>query len=229
MRIAKSPRLIGISSALLSTYMRFVNATCRMSYEPAAPEEMIKRGAPFIIATWHGQNYMMPFARPKDFPVDILTSRFVDGEVVARTIGRFGCGIIRGSGSIDPAAVPAKGGVSAFIAMRRRLEAGVSIALTADFDARGERRASLGVIMLAKVTGRPIVPAAFTTSRRVQLRTWDKAIVPLPFGRSACVFGEFIQVPADASDELLELTRRQVEDSLNAATLRANEIVDRPK
>ncbi len=54
------------------------------------------------------------------------------------------------------------------------------------------------------MSGRPIYPVAVTTSRRTELKSWDRAVINKPFGRMACVTGAPIRVAADASDDMLE-------------------------
>src|SRR5690242_21752351 len=102
---------------------------------------------------------------------------------------------------------------------------GYSVALTADVP-KIARVAGLGIVMLARESGRPIFPVAIATSRRYVLHNWDKTTINLPFSRGAAVCGEPVHVPADATDAVLELYRQQVEDNLNTATERAYTIVD---
>src|SRR5262249_60525318 len=87
--------------------------------------------------------------------------------------------------------------------------------------------AGLGIVMLAGTSGRPILPVAVATSRRLELDNWDRSAVNLPFGRAAIVGGDPIHVPAVRS-ESLESYRKDVENSLNLVTERAYDIVDRP-
>jgi lysophospholipid acyltransferase (LPLAT)-like uncharacterized protein len=92
------------------------------------------------------------------------------------------------------------------------------------------REAGLGIVTLAKVSGRPIVPIAIATSRRKVIeKSWDKTTINLPFGRSSLVLGDPIAVPADADGETLEELRRQVTDALNRATEKAYRLVDGAK
>jgi lysophospholipid acyltransferase (LPLAT)-like uncharacterized protein len=97
---------------------------------------------------------------------------------------------------------------------------GYNLVLTADVP-KVSRVAGLGIVMLARASGRPIYPTAIATNRRLQLHNWDRSAVNLPFGRGAVVLGESIRVPADADDAALEAARRLVETGLNAATERA--------
>ena len=226
-RLFRSPRWLELGAGLAASYLRFVNATSSLAYEPATPRQVADRAAPLILAMWHGQNFMMPFIRPPDVAIDILVSRAGDGELIARTLLKLGLGAVRGSGARDTARTRQKGGIAAFLAMRNRLREGVSVALTAGFDATAPRRAGLGVVQLARASGRPIVPAAFATSRRIELNNWDRTTINLPFSRAVCVFGEPIDVPATADDAVLEEKRARLEESLNTATARAHALADR--
>jgi lysophospholipid acyltransferase (LPLAT)-like uncharacterized protein len=88
------------------------------------------------------------------------------------------------------------------------------------------RVAGLGIVMLARTSGRPILPVAVVTSRRVELKNWDRTTIGLPFGRGAIVAGELIRVPK-VDGEALEAYRKEVEDAVNRVTRRGYEIVDR--
>jgi lysophospholipid acyltransferase (LPLAT)-like uncharacterized protein len=81
--------------------------------------------------------------------------------------------------------------------------------------------------MLARKSGRPILPFGMATSRRIILNNWDRSVINLPFGQGAIVLGEPVRVAAHADENELEACRRQLEAALNAATARAYDIVDR--
>ena len=149
-------------------------------------------------------------------------SRHRDGEINAITAERLGIGTIRGSGA-HGGEFMRKGGVSAFWEMMAALKDGYSLGVTADVP-KVARVAGRGIVMLARESGRPILPVAVTTSRRYELDNWDRTSINLPFGRAAAVAGPFIRVPPDADDAAVEQARRAVEDALNAATVRAREI-----
>ncbi len=100
---------------------------------------------------------------------------------------RLGIATIRGSGD-HGGAFHRKGGVGAFKEMVRVLERGINMALTADVPKRS-RVAGMGIIMLARESGRPIMPFAMATSRYVQLNNWDRTTINLPFGRGVLVGG----------------------------------------
>jgi lysophospholipid acyltransferase (LPLAT)-like uncharacterized protein len=91
------------------------------------------------------------------------------------------------------------------------------------------RIAGLGIIMLAREAGRPIMPIAIATSRFIRLNNWDRTTINLPFGRGAMVGGELIVVPPDADGETMEKLRVQLEAALEEVTGRAYALVGRPE
>jgi lysophospholipid acyltransferase (LPLAT)-like uncharacterized protein len=104
--------------------------------------------------------------------------------------------------------------------MLRALADGTTVALTADIPKRA-RVAGLGIVTLARLSGRPIAPVAVVTSRRFDFKSWDRASIGKPFGRGAIVVGDFIQVPPDADEATMEALRRQVEKGLDEAHAQA--------
>ncbi len=151
--------------------------------------------------------------------------RHRDGEMNAIAAERLGVGTVRGSGSHE-GEFHRKGGVSAFKAMVSALEQGYNMALTADVP-KVSRVAGLGIIMLARQTGRPIVPVVIATTRFKRLNNWDRTVINLPFGRGIMLAGEVTRVPADADDAAMEKLRAQLQDNLNDATRRAYEMIGR--
>jgi lysophospholipid acyltransferase (LPLAT)-like uncharacterized protein len=205
---------------LAAEYLRLVWRTNKFSFDPPEVYEIVEPQQPAIFAFWHGQHFMTPFIKTKDsHRGKVLISRHRDGEYNAIAAERLGIGAIRGSGD-HGSAFHRKGGVGAFKEMVRALEDNYNIALTADVPKRS-RVAGLGIIMLARESGRPIMPFAMATSRFVRLRNWDRTTINLPFGRGALVGGEIIIVPPDADAETMEDLRARLEATLNDATRRA--------
>ncbi len=217
----------GVLSSAFAGYLRAVWATNRLTSEPATSEVLFAGHAPFIATTWHGQAFLLPFLRPSTQPVDVMVSRAGDGEMIGRALVKLGCGTVRGSGAADPARMFEKGAVAAFRALKGALDRGHSVLMTADFSRQARRQASPGLIALARLSQRPVVPLAVATSRRRELRSWDRTVINLPFGRAAFVYGEPVFVPPRADESVLEEKRLAVENALNVVTARAYEIADR--
>ena len=226
--LLRSPRVQRALGVLAAEYLRLVWLTNRFSYQPSDVYDMVEPMMPAIFVFWHGQHFMTPFIKTKNsYRAKVLISRHRDGEFNAIAVERLGIGTIRGSGD-HGGAFHRKGGIGAFKEMARALEDGCNMATTADVPKRA-RVAGLGPIMLARETGRPIIPFAMVTSRFIRLKNWDSSTINLPFGRGAVVGIQPVYVPPDADAETMEKLRQHVEDLLNEATRRAYAAVGRPE
>lgn len=192
--------------------------------EPADIYERAAREGPVILAMWHGQHLLAPFVRQAEHRAKVLISRHRDGEINAIAAEWLGVQTIRGSGNLGSSFI-SKGGVSAFKEMLAALQEGYNVALTADVP-KIARVVGLGVIKLASTSGRPIYPLAVATRRRLELKTWDRTAINLPFTRGVGVVGELVRVPADADAKELESARCALQVSLDQATARAYAVVD---
>jgi lysophospholipid acyltransferase (LPLAT)-like uncharacterized protein len=213
---------------LAAEYLRLVWVTNKFTFDPPHVYDMVEPRQPAIFAFWHGQHFLTPFIKTKEsHRGKVLISRHRDGEFNAIAAERLGIGTIRGSGD-HGSAFHRKGGVGAFKEMVRTLEENYSVAMTADVPKRS-RVVGLGIIMLARESGRPIMPFAMATSRFIRLNNWDRTTINLPFGRGALIGIEEINVPPDADAATMEQLRQKLEDILNEATRRAYAMVGRPE
>ncbi|PTE12428.1 lysophospholipid acyltransferase family protein [Mesorhizobium helmanticense] len=229
--LAQSRFVKNIIVGLLAQFVRLVRLTNRVVDGSAK----ISGGAyaefePGIIALWHGQHLLTPAYYPKGRPLVAMVSRSADAELNALMIEKFGIEAVRGSGGRDSSRHLDKGGAKALIALKKSLTAGKNVAMIADIPHGTPRDAGLGIVLLARLSGRPILPAAIATSRRKVLeKSWDKTTINLPFGRSSIIVGAPVFVPADADEAEMERKRQEVTASLNAATAEAYRLVDGPK
>jgi lysophospholipid acyltransferase (LPLAT)-like uncharacterized protein len=213
---------------LAAEFLRLVWLTNRFSFDPPDVHDIVEPQMPAIFAFWHGQHFMTPFIKSKEIHrAKVLISRHRDGEFNAIAAERLGIGTIRGSGD-HGSAFHRKGGVGAFKEMVHALAENYNVALTADVPKRS-RIAGLGIIMLARESGRPIMPFAMATSRFLRLKNWDRTTINLPFGRGVLVGGEIIMVPPDAGAETMEELRARLEATLNDATRRAYAQIGHPE
>lgn len=224
-QIARSRPVQAALGTLLAGYLRFVRATSRVVTEPADLYENAGAVMPVIVAMWHGQHFMVPFARRPQDPAAALVSRHGDGEFNALALQRLGIRPIRGSGARERARMHEKGGVAALRELLRALKSGELVVLTADVP-KVSRRCGPGIVLLARLSGRPIVPVAVVSNRRIDFRSWDRASIGLPFGRIAIVVGEPLFVPKDADETTLEAARIATQQSLDEVHSRAYALVD---
>jgi lysophospholipid acyltransferase (LPLAT)-like uncharacterized protein len=211
-------------SFLLVAYIRLVRATNRFTVEPPDADRLVEAHTPLIVAMWHGQHFMMTFAWHRSIArVAALISRHGDAGISAAAHRRLGVEAIRGSGGRADR-MRDKGGVSALRGMLRALQSGASVVITADVPKRA-RVAGEGIVTLARLSGRPILPTAVVTSRRHDFKSWDRGSIGMPFGRGVIMYGEPIHVAPDADAAAMERARKAVEAALDDVHARAYAMV----
>lgn len=181
--------------------------------------EEFKALHPFILAVWHGQFMLLPALPRHDMPTRAMIALHRDAEAMAYALKRHDLELIRGAG----AGIRGKdrGGAQAFRGALAALAQGYTVAMTADVPPGPARKCGMGIITLARISGRPILPVALASSRYLTLNTWSRMTLNLPGSRLGGSIGEPIRVPADATDDDLEAVRARVERSLDIATVDA--------
>ena len=165
---------------------------------------------------WHGQFMLLPLIRMSDVPVDVMLARHGDAEALGQTLKHFDMQLIRGAGAGSRA--KDRGGTHAFRAAVQSLRDGRTVAMTADVPGAEARRAGLGIVMVARQSGRPILPVAIATSRYISFNAGERSTVNLPYSGIGFAVGPLVTVPREAPPEQLETYRQAVEDGLNIAT-----------
>ena len=195
--------------ALIAGAVRLLHATYRVRVvDPSGFLARADRPAA-VLAIWHNRLIFAPLFFPRPFlrKVKALASLSRDGAYAAQFMAHFLGGMVRGSSS--------RGGTEALRAMKRELSAGWMIALTVD-GPRGPRyRVHVGAILLAEMTGVPIVPVVTNARRRWELRGWDRTQIPKPFARVELVIGEPLEIRGrltpEERDQACETLRQRLE------------------
>ena len=220
-RITRSRAVQETLGFLVAGYLKFVQRTNRFVMEPADAYDRVEM--PVIAAMWHGQHFMIHFAKRRQDRAASLVSRSGDGEFNAVALRHLGVRAIRGSGARGRD-IRKKGGAQAMRAMLRALSDGEMVVMTADVP-KISRICGQGIVTLSQLSGRPIVPVAVVTSRRIDFDSWDRASIGLPFGRGAMVLGDQIHIPREADEQTLESLRKTVERELDRVHERAYALI----
>lgn len=204
--------LLAVAPPLAAGVIRLLHALLRT--EILGEEHVRKfwdKGEAVIISTWHDQLLMMinvyggPGAR-------ILISRSKDGELIARTMQKFGQDAVRGSSS--------RGGRDAFKKLIQLSRKPYDLGITPDGPKGPRHQVKEGVMQLARLTGRPIVPLAFVCSHGHRFGSWDRFLLPYPWGRGVYAFGEPLYYQ---QNETMESFRARVQESMEVNTRMACE------
>ncbi len=167
--------------------IRALRSTVRVRHHGAAAVRAREAaGQRFILAFWHRHLLLMPYAY-RGRRISVLISRSRDGELIARTVARFGIDASRGSSS--------RGGAAGLRDLLRKAAAGYDLAFTPDGPRGPAGVVQPGVILAAAATGLPVFPVAIAASRCRRLRSWDRFLVPLPLATVHIVYGEAFNVP----------------------------------
>ena len=214
-------------TSLIAQGLRLIKNTNPLAVGSTDLSNVYEDEQPFIIALWHGQHILAPVFYPPKRGLVAMVSRSADAELNAMVVQKFGMEAVRGSGGRDTGHRLDKGGARALVALKKALDAGNNVCMIADIPHGTPREAGSGIVLLARISGRPIIPMAFATSRRKVLESsWDKTTIFLPFGKGAVAVGDLIYVPKDADDAELERYRRLVTERLDATTARAYALAD---
>jgi len=222
-RLFSSESVVAFGSAVAAGYIRLVYNTSEVRRDPPDTDAKLFAEHPQIFAMWHGQFGMLPKIKP-DRPADVaaMVARHGDAELIAGVLSRFGMRLIRGAGAGYRRRN--RGGAAALRESLKALQQGTTVAMTADVAPGPARKAGNGIVMLAKLSGRPIVPCAMATNRYLTLNNWSAFTINLPFSKLGIVVGDPVRVPEDADSAALEAARIAVERGLNQATARAYEL-----
>jgi lysophospholipid acyltransferase (LPLAT)-like uncharacterized protein len=204
----------------VGVYLRFALRTTRWALDGAEHLAPVAGQGAVIAAFWHECLPLMPalwFRVRADHPardMKVLISLHRDGRFIADVMRRVGMGVVHGSSAKDGRD---KGGAGAFRNLLAVLRQGDAVALTPDGPRGPARVAAGGVAQLAAVSGAPVLPCAARLRHHLRLPSWDRLIVPLPFGRGVLVCLPTIAVPRDGAAE----ATARIAASLTAAADRA--------
>lgn len=173
---------------------------------------------PCIYAMWHGHQCCIHGIKDRG-NLNVLISRSVDGEIIARTVEKWGFKVVRGSKG-------KKGSVEATMQLIDRLKNGECIAMMVDGPSGPAFQVKEGVIKIAKMAQAPIVPLYWYSPNKnlLKLPSWDSFRYPFGFTRLLNFYGDPIYVKANNTDEQDEEVRIQLQNSLEELEKKAPEV-----
>jgi lysophospholipid acyltransferase (LPLAT)-like uncharacterized protein len=199
-----------IRAADLAIYLiiNLIGGTVRFEVKGWENWEAASRDGKLPIYTfWHNRIFLSIYFW-KRRRIVVMTSQSFDGEYIARFIQRFGSGAARGSST--------RGATGAIVEMARLMRAGCATAFTIDGPVGPRYVAKMGAVLLAKKTGHPVLPFTIASKKFWEVKkSWDRTQVPRPFTRACVMIAPPIFVPADASDQLLQAKRDELQQALD--------------
>ena len=190
MRPLRNPVIQTALAWLLARWMRFCYATIRWEHHNQELAEAVwKQGGGVLVVFWHSRTSLAPHSWPLDRapPVKGVISRSADGEFVAKAVAQLGIPAVRGSSSNKDKADRDKGGTQALRDGLRQLKVG-GLAITPDGPRGPVRSMAEGLPVMAKLSRAPVLFLGLSCNPAIRLNSWDRSLLPLPFGKGAVVW-----------------------------------------
>jgi len=183
---------------VMQLIVRFIYLTSKKNFHHS---DKINLDENYIVSFWHGDLLMQPFNYQKLKPKGIvraMISEHRDGEAIRKTVEFLGIGSIAGSSS--------KGGAKALISAIKTLKNKDDVAITPDGPRGPIYFIADGIVAISQKTGAKILPFSSKPSKYWKMKSWDKFIVPKPFG----VIDFFIGDPVDIEGLSMEEAKKLI-------------------
>jgi len=191
----------------IQLFVRFIYLTNKKTYH--YPQDGIPSDN-FIVCMWHGDLLMQPFNYlnfKKDGNVRAIISEHRDGITIRKTVEHLGIGSFSGSST--------RGGAKALIGAIKALKNGTDVAITPDGPKGPIYTIADGVVVLSQKTKAKILPFSSIPNSYWKMRSWDKFIIPKPFGKIDFYIGEPFDVDGlDMEDAKKIITTKMMVNQL---------------
>jgi len=204
---------------LVANYMRLVRRTTRWQFEGLELLKPIQEsGTGFVAVVWHSRFMMTPAGWSKMVQKPhVLISKSRDGDLVTYVAQMLGVKVVRGSRRAK-FKDKEKRGASALREMIDVINQGDCVVMTPDGPRGPRMHMGEGPLRLAKLSGAPVLAFAISKSSNKLFNSWDRFMLPLPFGRGKIIFAGPVRLAKDASNADIETARKKLEDMLNQAS-----------
>ena len=198
---------IPIIAAVVYSVIRALGPTLRYEVLGRSPvDELWSKSQPCIWAFWH--RCIIPIAwYGRNRSIVIMNTTAFDGQWTRKVIEWLGFGTAQGSSS--------RGGLRGLTVMAQRIQEGLDCGFTID-GPRGPRYvAKVGPVLLARMTGAPIIVFHIGVDRGTTIeKTWDHFCVPHPFSRAILIGAPPIHVPKEADSDTIKAKHAEMQREL---------------
>lgn len=185
--LGRNPAAQWLVALLIAAYMLTVWYSSRKVYVGHRP------GKQKIITLWHGRLALATFFDRSHWPLYTFSSPHADSRIITKAARLHRVRAVFGS--------TRDGALSGFRQALRAASKGASLLFTPDGPTGPRMNAQPGVAEFARFTGLPVLPVSFSAKRCVRLKSWDRAMLPLPFTTLFLVYGQPLQVAKNTEAE----------------------------
>lgn len=86
-----------------------------------------------------------------------------------------------------------------------------------------------GLLLIAQISGMPIIPTITSAEKKWTFNSWDRFIVPKPFSRIIIRFGDEIYVPKDLKGADFDEKRSLVERTMKNLYIESDSLWSNPE
>lgn len=193
---------------LMQLLVRFIYLTNKKVYHATTK---MADDENFIVCMWHGDLLMQPFNyqnfRPKG-TVKAIISEHRDGEAIRKTVEYLGIGSLNGSST--------RGGAKVLIGAIKSIKSGIDVAITPDGPKGPIYSIADGIVVISQKTDAKILPFSCVPTKYWQLSSWDKFVIPKPFGTLNFHIGD----PINVQNMEMETAKALILDKMSENQLR---------
>lgn len=207
-----------LAAALIYGFIRIVSTTIRYEWRDTTGFLSTQKSQPVIFCVWHNRlalclevyRVFLP-GIGRHLKLAAMVSASKDGGLLARVLEHYDVQPVRGSTS--------RRGRQALLELVTWAERGYDLAITPDGPRGPYYNVQEGVIALAQITGRPILPVSYHLAWKISVNSWDRFQIPLPFTKCVMHLTPPIWVPREPTETQREELRQEVEERLRSVTV----------
>ena len=195
MKVENKSKLLGFIGRWIFQILFFLNKVSIKGEENLY--NLIQSNDPVMLCVWHGRLLFPSWYIRLHTTLHIISSRHPDSEILANVLRNWGYGLIRGSTN--------KGGISVIKEMTEIFKKGGMIAVTNDGPKGPARIAKSGSIGLAIKNNVKIFSVTGSATKYWQIKSWDRFMLPKPFGKIHIVVSPPIKIkgkPSTSEEEV---------------------------
>ncbi len=181
-------------------YLKFVYLTSKWEFvwTDAITKNQLNALDGVLIAFWHNRIAFGMHILKKYDNVFALVSSHTDGKIITDVIRAMNYGVIEGSTNRNP--------TRAVRSIINSLELGNKIVITPDGPRGPAHKINSSITKIAYKYNKPLIPISCMATKYFTLNSWDKMMIPKPFGKIVVTIGSSIILSGNANidDNLLE-------------------------
>ncbi len=207
---------------LIVSYMKLVFVTSKKTFiNYGIMREAARNKEPLLVSFWHNRLMLTPLVTQKlqkiypDYNLMTLASKHGDGRFVGGVMKKFGLILIAGS-SRDGRKASRGIDFSNLKQIFSGLKNGYSLGITPDGPRGPNQKINGELVNIARISGAKILPMSCSSSRAIEMQTWDKFKIPLPFSTLCFCFDDSaIYVPKNSDEAEMKKIKFFVEERMN--------------